>query len=154
MWLRGHKRINSVGVISKAWLPTLPHTRGSFYSLFAIEPRLNSSDWNSKQPTIWLPPRPPTAPPPAAARHQQPWTILGTQRAGLIAGLTYFHPHQCSSFPPPSLFTTDPSLQPLGPCPPVLCEACSNHCSPHPSLPFRNSYSSTRLAVPRERARL
>lgn len=30
---------NSVGVISKAWLPPFPHTRGSFYSLFAIESR-------------------------------------------------------------------------------------------------------------------
>lgn len=89
----GQKRINSVGVISKAWLPILAHTRGSFYSLFAIESRLNSSAWNSKQSTIWLPPRPPTAPPPPAAWPQQPYIILGTQETGFIAVLAYFHPH-------------------------------------------------------------
>lgn len=71
--------INSVGVISKSWLPTLPRTRGSFYSLFArVKTKLLCL--NSKQSTIWPPPHPPTASPPLAAGPQHLCTILGTRR--------------------------------------------------------------------------
>lgn len=111
-----------MGAISKARLPALPRTRGTSYSVFAIKSRLNSWAWNSKQSAIWLPLRPPTAPPPPASPH-------------------YPGDH---SHPPLSLLTTDPNLPALGPGS-VLCEACSDPFSPHASLPFLNSYSTPSL---------
>lgn len=115
----GQKGINSVGVISKARLPTFPHTTGSFYSLFAIEPRRKSSAWNSKQSTICLPPRPPTTPLPT-----HPCTSwVPSAPASLLSGLL-----------PSPLKALPSSFLPLHSSTgswPVLREACSNRFSPH-----------------------